>query len=104
MPVSKSARRCVAALHFLDQHIVSKQLDGELRHSRQEAVSSYVAQIITPNDPPADSAQDQEAYFLDQVLQPGDGGYYNTMDIQDIAWLHSVPMDLMQNNTSDMFG
>ncbi|KFZ11405.1 hypothetical protein V501_04785 [Pseudogymnoascus sp. VKM F-4519 (FW-2642)] len=102
--VSKSARRCVAALEFLDRHILSKQLDGDCRQSHQETALSAVLQIPLPSAPAVDTAHDPHAFFLNEELQPEGGDFCNAVDVQDIAWLHSVPIDLMQFGTSNIFG
>jgi hypothetical protein len=69
---SKSARRCVAALQFLDQHIAPEELAGDTnpRESLQVADSNADSPFLG-HDAPGLLAPfpDSQTFFLDGQLQ-----------------------------------
>jgi hypothetical protein len=102
--VSKSARRCVAALNFLDQIIASKKSDASSAAPHQDLASGAPAQIPISNASTVDTAHESHAFFLDETLQPGGFDFYNAEGVQDTAWSNSISVDLLQLGTGYVFG
>lgn len=102
--LSKSAKRCIAALEFLDRNIVTGQEQQasapSLQMYDQPQVEDQQALMndFIPN-------QDVANYFPDNAPTYFGDGFYNTslMNSNDLGWLHSVPMDLFQYDSSDIF-
>jgi len=104
--ISKSARRCIAALEFLDQHIVVEQSDGNIasRQSVQAANSNAETQLPMASVSAGDPPQVAQRLVFHDTLQASNEEFSNLMDDQDVTWLHSVPMDLLQLDSGDIFG
>jgi hypothetical protein len=104
--VSKSARYCVAALEFLDKNIVIEQ--DQTTHSLRQ--QSTIAPLNNTQQVPLSTAfiteQDVTNLYPPMVQPEFEDSFYNVnlAESQDVAWLHSVPIDLFQYDNSDMFG
>lgn len=105
--LSKSARRCIAALEFLDQNIVTGQ--EQLTQSRGNNIIGH-NNIAEHHHPPTNShiyvPMENATNLYGGTVPPYFGdNFYNSglKESNDIGWLHSVPMDLFQYDDSDMF-
>lgn len=97
--LSKSARRCIAALEFLDQNIIT----GQEQLVQTERQNSNLAEQELPISNNAYVPMENAAEFVQGPIQPyfGDNMYNSSLiESNDIGWLHSVPMDLFQYDDS----
>jgi hypothetical protein len=103
--ISKSALACVTALEFLDRHMLAEQGQRDATQQQNFQVQGY---NTGPQQPvhgtlPNVSAHDVGSDSMNTTAA-NSGDLFYSMGTPDLAWLHTVPMDLQNFEMDDIFG
>lgn len=105
--ISKSALCCVTALEFLDQHLLAEQgqrVASQQQNFQVQGYNTWPHQPVHGTLPNVSALHDVGSDSLNTTITADNGDLFCSMGTPDLAWLHTVPMDLQNFEMNDIFG